>query len=795
MRWILGAVACAQLAWCGTAADLARGVREILLDPEQCYRVRELTLAKEDARIFFTDGHLIFSKPVAGRPIAAVFTADVEGGDAEVILMPPTRAERRSLALYSGSPNLDEHVEAALLLFSDDTAAALMAQIQANPFNRKSPEVGPLLEQHWASVVRNLAASFQARLALDLLSSPAQRRGLLAVAFTGRKLGNFDLVVDPRSLEQIVLGQVAERQNRLYFDIWTSFQSRTARKAGFEDPDRVKIGSYEIAATLTPELDLRVVTRMRLRAESSLAVVPFDIAREMQVSGVTVNGTPAELFQRESLRSSLIRNTGNDLILVTPPQPLETGREYIFEFRHAGRVVFDAGNHVYFVGARGNWYPHHGVQFATYDLTFRYPRDLDLVTAGDAADDRTDGEWRITHRKTPVPVRLAGFNLGRYEHARVARAGYSVEVYANRNVEKALERKVQEPVVVLPPAIPGRRRAADIVTLPPAPSLSPASRVERLAGETASALEYMAARFGAPALRQVRVSPVPGTFGQGFPGLIYLSTLAYFGREERPVATLNEHAQVFYTEILHAHEIAHQWWGNVVTSNGYHDEWIMEALANYSALLYLEKRKGARLLETVLGTYRTSLLAKLETGQTVESAGPIVLGIRLDSSQTPQAWRRITYEKGSWIIHMLRRRMGDERFFAMLAALRKRYEYRTIDTEQFRVLAAEFLPPKSADPKLEDFFDRWIYGTGVPALKLTYTLKGKAPALRVTGTVQQSEVAEDFTTLVPVEIQVARGRSLTHWVKTGADPVPFSVAVRQRPTKVSLDPEGSVLKR
>src|SRR6476469_413364 len=92
-----------------TAADVARAIRENSFDRDQCYRVRDLTLVKEDIRLYFTDGHLIFSKPVEGRPIAAVFTTDVEGGDGEVILIPPDRGERETLSKYIHAPNLNEH--------------------------------------------------------------------------------------------------------------------------------------------------------------------------------------------------------------------------------------------------------------------------------------------------------------------------------------------------------------------------------------------------------------------------------------------------------------------------------------------------------------------------------------------------------------------------------------------------------------------------------------------------------------------------------------------------------------
>src|SRR3954468_14251422 len=97
VRWPLALVLALLLrlpvASAGGATDIARAIRENSFDRDECYRVRDLTLVKEDIRLYFTDGHLIFSKRVAGRRIAAVFSADVEGGDGEMILLPPDRGE------------------------------------------------------------------------------------------------------------------------------------------------------------------------------------------------------------------------------------------------------------------------------------------------------------------------------------------------------------------------------------------------------------------------------------------------------------------------------------------------------------------------------------------------------------------------------------------------------------------------------------------------------------------------------------------------------------------------------
>src|SRR5581483_12523314 len=117
----------------GPATDLAAAIRDNGLDRDQAYRVRDLTLIREDIRIYLTDGYLMFSKPVAGRPIAAVFTTDVENGDGEVLLLPPNLSERRSLAGYVGTPNLDEHFQVAALFFTGDVYQELLNQLPSNP--------------------------------------------------------------------------------------------------------------------------------------------------------------------------------------------------------------------------------------------------------------------------------------------------------------------------------------------------------------------------------------------------------------------------------------------------------------------------------------------------------------------------------------------------------------------------------------------------------------------------------------------------------------------------------------
>ena len=782
--------------------ELARAVRAVEFDETRCYRVRELNFQKEDAKFFLTDGYLIFSKPVDGAPIAMAFSAEVESGEAELLLMPPTRSERMSLASFTKSPNLEERVHRAIFLFSDGTAEMIAAQIAKAevPF-KQSTEMGLVLKQRFEPAARNLAASFEVRTVQDLLSAKRREKGYFYAALAGAEHGNFDVFIDQRGRRLLTVGQVVTREQGSVFDTWTQFEGRSRREmagprmAGLEwEP---KLDDFRIDATVHPDLRIESVTRVKAAvSDASEGALPFEISARMRITDVRIDGEPAEIFQRESLRATLMTGGLNELVLIVPARPLEKGRIYEVELKHEGSVIREAGNGVFFVGSRANWYPQRGLQMARYDARFRYPKALTLVSAGEALEDASEGDWRITRWRTQVPVRLLGFNLGKFERTTQTRGDYKLEVYANR----MMEGPAAPPLLVAPPLAPGPggrppRRQDLMIPLPPLPS--PLARLEKLANELGETLEFMAARLGAPPLKTVNVTPIPGRFGQGFPGLLYLSTLNYVDAGAQQAATRQEGS--LYFEILQAHEIAHQWWGNLVTPGATEDDWLMEGLANYTALLYVEKRRGTKALDQVLGRYRENLLRTGEDGKTVESSGPIVWGARLVTSQTPQAWQAITYEKGSWILHMLRRRMGDAAFTKLLGELTKRFALAPLTNGDLQRVAAELMPAGGKGNGAAAFFDTWVYGTGVPELKLQHKVSATRAGLVVTGTVTQTGVEEDFTAEVPVEIQLGRGRTLTEWVKTSSGAAEFSVklppGVLPAQVKVALDPAGGFLRR
>lgn len=779
-----------------TAAEVAGQLREIEIDPQASYRVRDLRLRKDDLSIYINDGFLAFSKPVHGRRVFAVYHASETGDHAEVLVRPPDQGERASLASYTKSPILNEQVKEAVLISTDGSAEELLASALESPSTKPYPDMGLLLGSRLNSVIRNIGSSFQVRMVHDILED-STATGFLYAALSGTVLGNFDILFDPTNREQVVLGQVTSSPQGAGFNIWASFQTRASRRKQSAAPALDRLENYRIESVIDPGFTMTCKTAADFTpAQTVKGALTFEIAPAMEIQSVTVDGEAVEVFRREAIRSRLMGHRSNEPFLIVLKRPMEAGRTYKIEFRHRGKVILPAGNNVFFVASRVNWYPAREWSHSVYDLTFTLPKHLTAVAAGDLVEEKEEGEMRTVRWRTPSPIRMAGFNIGDYEKITVKRAGLTVTVYSNRSAESALVRQTPQ-VIVLPPAWQvrgsGTRRPGEIITITPPPPPNPQARSEALASEISAALEWYAMHFGPPPLSSLTVSPIPGNFGQGFPGLLYLSTLAFLDEKERPESVRSNTLRLFYSEILSAHEAAHQWWGNLVGSATYHDEWISEALANYSAIMVLERRKGAKAAEQVLEEGLRALRMQYG-GKIVEAMGPITWGVRLRSETGIDPWRIITYDKGSWVIHMLRRRMGDQAFLSMLGELRKRHEMSAVSTDQFRQLAAEFSPKDAPDANLEGFFDTWVYSTGIPTLELKTAVSGKAPKVQLTVTVNQTGVGENFSIDVPVEIWPAGAKTpIVKWIRTSADGASVKVTLPRHPQRVELAPGNGVL--
>ncbi len=797
---------CARALYAATADDYLQQIRRVELDPERCYRVRDIFFEREDIKLYFTDGHLIFGRKVHGRDIAVAFVASEPADTGEVLLIPPTPGERHAVARFLDETVLNEKFRTAVFFFTDDTADVLMHAIGKSPSSRPDAEAGARLAPRWSTIVRNLLGGAALRVFADTYSNTPSEVGFFVGAMRGNRLGRFEVSIEPRLNKQVSAGKLVHDRGREFYEIWTSFEGknfREGRRSATPAPGQLR--NYRIAAVIGPDLDMDVRARADFYPQSPRArSFDFELSGHLRVSEVLLDGEAVEFLQKEQPVFSGTSRRQNNLVVVALPNPLQAGLRHEMEFRYSGKVISNTGSGVYYVGDRGTWYPRGKLQFSHYELDFHYPAHLELVATGTQVEDSVDAGVRSTRFQTESPIRLAGFNLGRYFSTTLQADGYEIEVHGHKTAaEKPRPKPVTLPLPPSPETLPGRRRSRYglrhptlplIFDMPAATPPALAPRVEKVADQCAAAFRFFREKFGEPAQKRVVVSPVPGDFGQGFPGLVYASTKSYFRPGDPPLVDLSAEEARFYANLLVPHELAHQWWGNVVTVDQPGESWIMEGLATYSSLLFLEQQEDRAALDQSLAAYRKRLLQTDGGGAALEAAGPVVLGERLRTSKTPRAYRIVAYEKGAWIFHMLRGIMGDRGFYSFLRELRDRFAFQAVTTEDIRREAARRVPTEYPDPELREFFDLWVYRTGIPRLSLEYSQRSREGRHRLTAKLKQNGVSERFSIAVPVRIVTSSGKFLDKYVLTEGAETEFSLTLDEKTARVELDPEGFLLR-
>jgi aminopeptidase N len=234
-------------------------------------------------------------------------------------------------------------------------------------------------------------------------------------------------------------------------------------------------------------------------------------------------------------------------------------------------------------------------------------------------------------------------------------------------------------------------------------------------------------------------------------------------------------------ESVVAHEIAHQWFGDSVTESTWADLWLSEGFATYFAGLFIEKYES----EEAFRQYMQDAATRYFTYEKQRNA-PI------HDTETQDLMRLLNennYEKGAWVLHMLRARLGDEAFFRGLRAYYSEHRDANATTEDLRRALEQ-----SSGKNLKDFFVRWIYGSGHPIYELTTASAGlPGGGFSVTIILKQTQDGAAFLDPVPIEITHGGEKTLITIQPKGKLATALFRAGKA-PISVQLDPNRTLLK-
>jgi hypothetical protein len=385
---------------------------------------------------------------------------------------------------------------------------------------------------------------------------------------------------------------------------------------------------------------------------------------------------------------------------------------------------------------RVHWYPQGLVSdYATADLRLTVPAEYQVVASGRmvgssvspspsaAQGEPGSGSTRTSTFVVDRPVRYLSSLITRLQSLGSVVVDVPIVAPAADAGVLAPPRSVYVEVLATPRMVSRNRQTLELST---------------------AILQFYAATLGEAPYPNISVAVLddnlPGGHSPAYVVALHqaLPTTPYSWASD-PVAFENRYPNFFL-----AHEIAHQWWGQAVGWRNYHEQWLSEGLAQYFAVLYAAHDRGPDMLESLIDTMR-------ESTEPVLNQGPIALGYRIGHIRNDsRAFRSILYNKAAVVLHMLRRFVGDEAFFAGLRRFYAERRFQKAGTEHFQsAFEAE------TGLNLDRFFERWIRGFTIPRIRLSWMTEadGKIGVIRV----EQEEDVFDFP--LTVQVQYRDGQS------------------------------------
>jgi aminopeptidase N len=254
-------------------------------------------------------------------------------------------------------------------------------------------------------------------------------------------------------------------------------------------------------------------------------------------------------------------------------------------------------------------------------------------------------------------------------------------------------------------------------------------------------------------------------------GMSSVTPFAYGGMEHQTITTLHEALQTNQDVVVH--ELAHQWWGDLVTCGSWTDIWLNESFATYSEALWRETLGGPVALRSLM----KGMLGFENGSWTGAVYNPEGQGLYLFSD--------LVYSKGAWVLHTLRGAIGDSAFYRSLRMWRQLYSEKSAVTADFQA-AVESVTGKD----MSWFFNEWIYGLGWPVYSIASDWRNGTLSLRIAQ--QQDQTWPTYT--MPLQIRVytgSRDTTLVVWDSLRTEDFKFTFSAK--PDSVVFDPDAWVL--
>ena len=731
------------------------------MDVKKAATVENVQIARDRAKITLVNGTIQFTQPANGVVFGAVFR-----GEGRLQVEPPNPTEAQQLRLFTKQDKLDMTFSEATFSFTDGLLDEVAKQVKWKD-GGAADELYAKRQQEREDV----GAEYLPRLYKGVMSPDRKRTAYFLADLKTKDKSWVEVRYDAMQPEEVRVGRIVDVGPFKNLDYWMNFPAdgRDPRHA-YDDPAARQdflIPDYQLNTSVSEGAELSATAHVTVQPRySGERVLLFDLDSNLRVGAVKDGQGKNLVFQQARERKQHSQSYG-DYVAVTLLEPTQTGQKQVLEFQYEGKhVVEKVGNGNYFCHSFG-WYPtafspEPGVdEFAfrsNFDLTFHSPKRYKLVATGQKTSETTDGKELITTWKSDIPLAAAGFAFGDYKLFTDKVGDIEIQVYANTQPDELLQsiqRRFGDGSDEL-----GKGPNSSHLPAAAIGNLTPAALGKTINIETANTLRVFQNYYGPYPYKTLAVTNIIGSYGQGWPGLLYLGWFTFLDSTQRNALGIRNQTQV--SDFFRAHESSHQWWGHRVGWKSYHDQWLSEGFAEFSGLLYVQYRQNMKASLTQFRLDKDLLSREDRNLHKTETLGPIWMGRRIGSSETDgRSYQDLIYSKGAYVLQMIRQMLMDPRnpdpehiFKETMQDYCKIFDNQPASTEDFKAIVEKHMTrgmDLDGNHKMDWFFNQYVYGTGIPQYtlhtNLTATPDGKTS---VSGELLRSGVPDNWKDAIPI---------------------------------------------
>jgi hypothetical protein len=791
---------CGAAAFCGKAASaqgsapapsdpqaIWNALAKPAFDPAKVATVNNLVIERDRIRITLDSGTLHFTQPVNGIVFGAVFS-----GVGHLQVTPPNLLEAQQLELFTKQKTLNVTFDQAAFSFTDKTFDEVAAKAQWGGATPNDGLYATRIQQG-----ESVGAAFLPRLFKSVMATDRSKSALFLADVKTKEFDWLQAMYDSSEPEQISIGRWVDVSTTKTFDTWMSFPANGQTSSdAFNIPlgkaDYV-IHGYDMDVAVTNNSDLTATVKINIEPRwAGERVLLFGLDSNLRVDKVSKSdGTSLVFIESRDPKGG--NESYGDYVAVVLPTPFEAGPAQFLTMHYAGKhVIRQVGPGNYFAQSFG-WYPARigsmaGDEFSVrsdFHMHFLCPKQDLLVATGNKISDTIDGKDRVTEWKSDIPLAVAGFAFGDYKLVTTKVGDIDVQIFANIEPD-------DNTLQVNRMAEMSGRAIGEMSAVAMAPTI---------AQEMGNSIRTFEKYFGPYPYKQLAVTNIPYNYGQGWPGLVYLSVFTFLDNTQ--IHELFGTVDPRLTEFFRAHETSHQWWGHRVSWKSYHDQWMSEGFATFSGNLYTQLRDGQKQYLDRLRADKQGLLAKDTHNHIVDSVGPVWMGYRTSSSVAPGDTTTIIYNKGGYILTMLRMMMADPtkpdpdvRFEAMMHDFCKTFDNKAASTEDFKAIAEKYMTAGmdlEHNHKLNWFFNQYVYGTGIPHYDFHYDVKNANGQWTLTGSLTRSGVPDTWMDMVPVFVERDGKQIRLGLINATGPDTPINANLPFNPGKVQINVNEELL--